>query len=309
MVSIIIPYYNRPKKLQRAIDSVFEQTFTDYEIIVVDDCSEIPPKTITDNRIAYLKNDENKGPGFSRNYGMSVAKGDYIVFLDTDDYWHKDFLKQVIAALKNNQEAIMAYANGYYVNESGTAVEEMRLNAQKLNTILPNIFIDGRPWGTAACVWDRHRIKDVKWVDTRCWEDYVFDTSCAVICNTVEFVDEALVYYDMSNDEFKLSAQKDFESIEKNRNISLLHISRLVANSPFTKDQSLKQRLIHYAYSNAIALLKLGVKKKKYFKNLKAVIKSLGGKSNRMNITFLLNVETKISLKLLRRLRQLNLQN
>jgi glycosyltransferase involved in cell wall biosynthesis len=88
-VSIILPTYNRAQLICEAIDSILNQTYQDFQIIVVDDGS-------TDNTAEVLKSyipkiryiqQENKGPGDARNRGIEDAKGKYIAFLDSDDIW------------------------------------------------------------------------------------------------------------------------------------------------------------------------------------------------------------------------------
>lgn len=87
--SVIIPTYNRASLLKEALDSVFSQTFSDYEVIVVDDGS-------TDETLEILKSygdkiqaltQKNSGPGAARNLGAEIAKGEYLAFLDSDDVW------------------------------------------------------------------------------------------------------------------------------------------------------------------------------------------------------------------------------
>lgn len=92
--SIIIPTYNRAAFLSRAIISVLQQSFTDFECIIVDDASTDTTQEIvcgfTDPRIRYIKNEQNLERCRSRNLGMAQAKGNYICFLDSDDY-HESF--------------------------------------------------------------------------------------------------------------------------------------------------------------------------------------------------------------------------
>jgi glycosyltransferase involved in cell wall biosynthesis len=87
--SVVVPTFNRLPHLQRALDTVWKQTFADYEVIVVDDGSSDGTAewlaTQTD-RLRYLLQ-ENKGPGAARNAGAAAARGDYIAFLDSDDLW------------------------------------------------------------------------------------------------------------------------------------------------------------------------------------------------------------------------------
>ncbi|HOJ64138.1 MAG TPA: glycosyltransferase [Spirochaetota bacterium] len=110
-VSVIIPVYNREIELKRAIKSVLNQSFQDFEIIVIDDGSSIDIKRIIEefnsDRLVYLRNEKNKGISFSRNRGISLAKGDLIAFLDSDDEWLKDKLKKQIEYLNNTQYRIV----------------------------------------------------------------------------------------------------------------------------------------------------------------------------------------------------------
>lgn len=108
--SVIIPTYNRLPLLKEALESVFSQTFTDYEIIVVDDGS-------TDGTLEMLRcygkkiqllNQKNSGPGAARNLGASVAKGEYLAFLDSDDIWMPWALETAsIAIIENDFPAIV----------------------------------------------------------------------------------------------------------------------------------------------------------------------------------------------------------
>jgi glycosyltransferase involved in cell wall biosynthesis len=92
LVSVIMPTYNRPKLLRRAIESVLVQSFTDYEIIVVDDCStddaEAVVTSFNDKRIRYIKLDKNSGGSMlPRRVGIKEANSKYIAILDDDDFW------------------------------------------------------------------------------------------------------------------------------------------------------------------------------------------------------------------------------
>jgi len=110
LVSIITPTYNRPQLLERAIESVLNQTMTDWEMIIIDDSTnsetqEFIKKYQNHPQITYLKNDKNEGLPFSRNRGFDLAKGEWITMLDDDDlYIDKDSLKKVWGILQNATE-------------------------------------------------------------------------------------------------------------------------------------------------------------------------------------------------------------
>jgi len=106
MVSVIMPTFNRAYSLERAINSVFCQSYRDWELIIVDDGSmdntkEIVEKYLAEsNKIRFIKNNRKKGPAGARNTGISSSKGEYIAFLDSDDEWMPNHLEECLNALK-----------------------------------------------------------------------------------------------------------------------------------------------------------------------------------------------------------------
>ena len=95
-VSVIVPVYNTEKYLKKCIDSLLNQNFEDYEIIVINDLSpgnaEEIIKSYNDKKIVYIKNKTNKGIGYNRNLGIKKATGEYVCFIDSDDYVKEDFI-------------------------------------------------------------------------------------------------------------------------------------------------------------------------------------------------------------------------
>ena len=98
-VSIITPLYNSEKYITEAIDSVLEQSYTNFELIIIDDCSQDNSvkavKSYSDVRIRLICLKANKGAGIARNKGIHEATGRYIAFLDSDDTWPDDRLRAV----------------------------------------------------------------------------------------------------------------------------------------------------------------------------------------------------------------------
>ncbi len=107
-VSVIIPTYNRAHLIGRAIQSVLNQTYRDFELIIVDDGSTDKTDDIIkefkkkDERIKYIKHDKNRGGSAARNTGIIIAKGEYIAFLDSDDEWFKRYLEKQVENIKNS---------------------------------------------------------------------------------------------------------------------------------------------------------------------------------------------------------------
>lgn len=124
-VSVIIPTYNRAHLITRSIKSVLDQTFQDFEIIIVDDasidCTESVIKNFKDPRIKYLKNETNKGAGASRNKGIKCSVGEYIAFHDSDDEWHPEKLeKQMDIFSKYGSKYDVVYTDMLRVYEDNT---------------------------------------------------------------------------------------------------------------------------------------------------------------------------------------------
>ncbi|MGN1042265.1 MAG: glycosyltransferase family 2 protein, partial [Christensenellales bacterium] len=106
-VSIIMPSYNTGKFIKETIESVLAQTYTQWELIIVDDCSnddtdEVVSQYLADERIRYLKNDTNSGAAVTRNRALKEAKGRWIAFLDSDDLWEPEKLQRQIAFMEEN---------------------------------------------------------------------------------------------------------------------------------------------------------------------------------------------------------------
>lgn len=116
MVSVIMPTYNRESKIKRAINSVLDQTYSDLELIVVDDGSvdntEEIVRDIKDERIQYIKHTSNMGACAARNTGIEAAIGEYIAFQDSDDVWHSDKLERQINTIQfNNADVVFCKRN------------------------------------------------------------------------------------------------------------------------------------------------------------------------------------------------------
>lgn len=107
LVSIIMPSYNTGHYIRESIKSILNQTYQNWELIIVDDCStddteEILRTFLDDKRITYLKNERNSGAAVSRNKALREAKGKWVAFLDSDDIWHPQKLeKQLDFMIKN----------------------------------------------------------------------------------------------------------------------------------------------------------------------------------------------------------------
>ncbi len=131
LISIITPAYNCGDYIAETIDSVINQTYKNWELIIVDDCSTDHTKEIVkeyikkDNRIKYHLLDTNSGAAIARTKAMELANGDYMAFLDSDDLWYKEKLEKQIAFMKDKNYSFTC-----------TDYEQIDENGQTLNRII-----------------------------------------------------------------------------------------------------------------------------------------------------------------------------
>lgn len=126
LVSVIMPSWNTAQYIAQSIQSVINQTYTKWELIIVDDCSTDNTDEVVegfkDKRIKYLKNEVNSGAALTRNRAMREARGEWIAFLDSDDLWRSTKLEHQISFMKKN---------GYGL--SFTEYEKIDENSRPLN--------------------------------------------------------------------------------------------------------------------------------------------------------------------------------
>ncbi len=121
-ISIIIPTYNRSQLIVRAVKSVLNQTYQDFELIVVDDAStdntEEVVNSFDDERIRYIRHEENKGEAAARNTGIKAARGDYIAYQDSDDEWFPEKLARQIELLEHASPEVGVIYTGFWKTEN-----------------------------------------------------------------------------------------------------------------------------------------------------------------------------------------------
>lgn len=136
MVSIIMPSYNTGRFIAESIESVLKQTYKNWELIIVDDCStdntdEIVKGYLGDSRIRYLKNKKNSGAAVSRNRALREAKGKWIAFLDSDDLWMPKKLEQQILFMKKKGYRF-SYTNYIEIDEESKSLGRMVTGPRKI---------------------------------------------------------------------------------------------------------------------------------------------------------------------------------
>ncbi len=198
MVSVIVPVFNREKKVGHAIESVLCQTYKDFEIIIIDDASTDNTVRIVEEysneRINLIMLDKNSGAAKARNVGMSVARGEYIAFLDSDDVWDKHYLeRQLIHMEAEKAQAVFCAfrhtCDGYTYIIPNEICKKNIVEHGVQNTLKKGNFI-----GMPTLIMRRDVLSKVGEFDEKlhCLEDYEFVIRLSMQCKIV-FLDEVLV--------------------------------------------------------------------------------------------------------------------
>src|ERR1700738_924466 len=121
--SIVIPTYNRATLIFETLDSVFSQSYNNYEVVVVDNCStdnteELLQPLIHDNKIRYIRTPTNMERAYSRNVGLDNAKGDFLTLLDSDDFMYPDCLSDAFKFTMENPDIKVFHNKFEYVKSN-----------------------------------------------------------------------------------------------------------------------------------------------------------------------------------------------
>lgn len=126
LISILMAAYNSEKTIRYAIDSVLVQTFHDWELLIIDDCSADNTLNVAesykDTRIRILKNDRNCGVSLTRKKGLDAAEGDWIAVLDSDDMWAPDKLEKQIALVRLT-DAALVFTGSAFIKADGMPID------------------------------------------------------------------------------------------------------------------------------------------------------------------------------------------
>lgn len=173
LISIITPMYNAEKYLKETIESVFKQTYSEWEWIIVDDCSTDSSFDIAseylkkDSRIKLFKLDKNYGSAKARNTALDNAHGKYITFLDADDILSKDYLSNQHSFIKENGPIVTASYNRLSPNNTTTFIVP---EATDYNSILK-----GNPLSCLTTMYDFNLFKNNRFDESlQRHEDYYF---------------------------------------------------------------------------------------------------------------------------------------
>ena len=211
LISIIIPVYNVEAYIEECLVSILNQTIQDIEVIIVDDCSPANEEAIIrqylkkDNRIKYIKNDVNQGPGITRNKGFALANGQYCGCIDGDDYIAPDMYEKLYNnAKKNNTD--FSWCNFMEFKNGTTIFEQKKLKKEFIDDYLSKIFtfqdIGNYLWLSNIFISPCNKIyktdffkKHIKFDEKVFYEDVVPHYQAWLNATRISFVNEYLYYY------------------------------------------------------------------------------------------------------------------
>ena len=213
MISVIIPIYNTGKLLNRMLQSIQEQSYKDLEIILINDGStdesgqECQKAAVNDERIRYFYQ-ENAGASSARNYGMRIAEGDYIAFLDSDDEIDKEYFEQLLIACKNADIAVCSVVVESDDKEEISRFEmnnQMLTSTQALNQLLTRKGINSGPY---AKLFRKKIIEDLCFPDLKIYEDILFVKDAFKKAEKISVINGVAYHYYQNEGSVMHSGQK-----------------------------------------------------------------------------------------------------
>ena len=194
LVSIITPSYNTARFITETINCVLAQTYTNWEMIIVDDCSTDDTDAVvgsfTDPRIRYLKNEKNSGAAVSRNRALREATGKWIAFLDSDDLWEPTKLEKQIAFMERNGYHF-SYTGYREIDDDGVSLGTAWTGPKKIGKLMMYTF---NYMGCLTVMYDREYVGLVQIADLKKRNDYAMWIKVVKKCPAY-LLDEVLATY------------------------------------------------------------------------------------------------------------------
>ena len=181
LFSIIIPTYNREEKLKRALNSVINQTYKEWEIIIIDNNSKDGTKKMVkgfkDTKIKLFSIKNNGIIAKSRNLGIKKSKGKYLAFLDSDDYWQLNKLSECYNFLKKNKKTKLIYHDMFVQRRKNQKLFKKISYLRKVRKpIKEDLIINGPAFPTSSVVVEKKIFKKINFFNENknliAWEDY-----------------------------------------------------------------------------------------------------------------------------------------
>jgi glycosyltransferase involved in cell wall biosynthesis len=180
-VSVIVPIYNGAATIDRALASVFAQTFTDYEVVVVNDGStdDTPAVLAGYGDRIHVVTQANRGLPAARNSGIRASSGEYVAFIDDDDEWMPEMLARCAAVLDQDPSCVLAYAGALRVDLAGRPMPNQEGETRGIDSPTMEQMLE-RPWNAVPS-----RVMVRRAVLERCGG---FDERCVTACEDILFL-------------------------------------------------------------------------------------------------------------------------
>ena len=212
-IDIIIPNYNKAKYLNQCLDSILSQTYKNWKIYLVDDNShddsaKIFKKYENIDNINFFLLKENKGPAFCRNYAIDKSSSEFIAFMDSDDFWPKDKLKNQINEMLKNDYNFTYTDYNFFFND----------NEEKIKTVKMPLFLDYKNFilkssmSTSSIIISRNSLGNVKFKDVD-QEDYLFKCDLLKKGETAFNSKDTFVYYRINKNNRSANKLKNLVSL------------------------------------------------------------------------------------------------
>jgi len=197
LVSIITPCYNSERFIAETYQSIFNQTFKNWEWIIVDDCSKDNSvkiiQSFNDERVKLVVQSNNQGAAVARNKALDIAKGKYITFIDSDDLWLPNFLETTVRYLQKNKENLV-YTSYKRVDENLNFALEDFIAIDKINR---NRILYNCPIPMLTSVYNASEIGIVKFPDVELREDHAMWIDLLERTEYARAIKESLAIYRM----------------------------------------------------------------------------------------------------------------
>ena len=228
-VSVIVPVYNSEKHIIKCIESIIEQTFTDFECVLVDDCStdkcpEICDDfALKDSKIKVIHNEYNTGASLSRKIGLDASIGEYILYIDSDDYIEKNMIEKMYktTALENFDLLMCAH---YFIKGDDTKIIQNRIsNINEKESIIKDLI----SYRIKNCLWDRLVKKDlylkVVYPKYTYQEDFVINIQILLNAKKIGYIDIPLYHHVYNDNSYTNNADNELRCVmEQNKNFQII---------------------------------------------------------------------------------------
>ena len=228
LVSVVIPVYNVQQFIKQCLDSVLQQTYSNVEVLVVDDGGLDQSMAIVeeynDARLRIIKQ-QNRGLAGARNTGIRAARGGLVALLDSDDYWAADKLEKHVKIMLNNEKCGVSFSSSMFIDEQGNSLHRLQEPLDKKNFDSSRIFCRN-PIGNGSVPVIRRDVLDqiafktvekpyIQYFDESLRQSEDIDCWIRIALQndtSFEYIDEPLTFYRLNSGGLSANVDKQFET-------------------------------------------------------------------------------------------------